>query len=644
VLSAVCLGGGAAGILGVTRHLYTVQAERSAARQAEFTVAAVLADELDASDFRRPVSPQRRAQLDRLLANDVLRHGTLLVTLSGPQRMITYATDHAMIGRRVASAARTADALAGTVSSDVTTVAAGGPRERLKTLRSYVPYGSDAGVAGAIGLHQDYAPIARAARSAFLPVAGILQLVLLVLFALLVPLLARVSRRIVAQIERIEYQASHDDLTELPNRFYFRKQIAAALAAAEHEASSVCILLLDLDRFKEINETLGHRSGDVLLGQLSDRLRATLAADVVLARLGGDEFGIVVARAPADGAVRLGALVHALLDEPFVVDSIPLVVEASIGAATSPRDGEDADALIRRADIAMQDAKDRRLGFREYAPELDTRSAAQLALMSELRRALDENELTLFFQPKADLVSGAVLSVEALVRWEHPVRGLLLPGEFVPLAERTGISRGLSRYVLASGIRRLREWADEGFDIGMSLNLTMFDLLDAKLPDEVAEMLSDQRVDAGRLELEITESVIMADPVRVREVVERLKALGVRLAIDDFGTGFSSLTYLKTLPIDILKIDRSFVMGMDENDGDRAIVSSTTQLAHNLGLAVVAEGVESDAIWQRLQAIGCDLAQGFHIGRPCRAEDLAALLTDWHERARPLVAASRAAA
>jgi EAL domain-containing protein (putative c-di-GMP-specific phosphodiesterase class I) len=306
-------------------------------------------------------------------------------------------------------------------------------------------------------------------------------------------------------------------------------------------------------------------------------------------------------------------------------------VEASIGAAAYPDDGDDVDTLIRRADIAMQTAKDRRLGFMRYEPELDTRSATQLALMSELRRALDEHELTLHFQPKADLETGAVTSVEALVRWEHPEHGLLPPAEFVPFAERTGISRGLSRYVLAAGVRQLREWEEQGLDVGLSLNLTMFDLLDPKLPDEVAALLREEGVDPSRLELEITESVIMADPVRVREIVAALKALGVRLAIDDFGTGFSSLTYLKSLPIDVLKIDRSFVMGMDASESDRAIVSSTTQLAHSLGLAVVAEGVESDEIWRELVSIGCDLAQGFHIGRPCPPEQLLETLAAWDE-------------
>jgi diguanylate cyclase (GGDEF)-like protein len=619
IVTALCLGAGAAAILIFMRHLNTLQAERAAAAQAQFVAESVLADELLESDLSAPVTTARRAELDRFLQRKVLRPGTVLVTLSRPDRVVTYSTDHGLIGRKAASAPRTDEAIAGAVTSDVTSIP-DAEGDDLKVLRSYVPV-SPGNQDGVVAIHQDYGPIARAARAALLPVAGILELVLVLLFVLLVPLLGRVSGRLRRHVERIQYQALHDDLTGLPNRLHFRDRISRAVETARRDGSPVAVLILDLDRFKEVNETLGHGSGDELLQAIAERLRQLRSDDLLLARLGGDEFGLVGPRMSVAEAVALAEEVHAALDAPFVVRDIPLVIEASIGISTCPDNGADVETLLGAADSAMSAAKDRRAGVVLYDGTLDAGTADALTLVSQLRPALEREELVLHFQPQIALATGSVVGAEALVRWQHPERGLLQPGAFVPFVERTGASRALSDYVLAHATRQLRDWRRRGFDLGVAVNLTMFDLLDARLPEKVADLLERAEVEPAWLELEITESVIMGDPGRVREVLERLKAIGVRLAIDDFGTGYSSLSYLKNLPVDILKIDRSFVMAMDANDDDRAIVRSTIDLAHNLGLSVVAEGVDSSQTLAELARYGCDVAQGFHIARPCPADD-----------------------
>ena len=621
VVTALSLGLGGAAILIFTRHLNTLQAERTAAKHAQFVAEDVLSDRLRASDFERPVTASRRDQLDRLFRRKVLRPGTVLVTLSRPDRLVTYSTDHNLIGHIVASAARTKDALDGTVTSEVTSISGTDPGGgRLKVFRSYVSVtvGKRRGV---VAIHQDYGPIEKAARAALLPVAGILEIVLALLFALLVPLLVRVTRRLRRHAERIQHQALHDELTGLPNRPHFRNLISGALENAQRRGSHVSVLLLDLDRFKEINETLGHRSGDELLEACAARLRELTPAGAMLARLGGDEFGVVGPGMSSREAAALAEDLRGAFQAPFLVREIPLVVEASFGISVYPDNGHDVDAILQTADAAMYVAKDRRVGVALYDGTLEQSTVDALTLVSELRPALERKELILHFQPQIAVETGAVTGAEALVRWQHPERGLLQPGAFVPFVERTGAIKALSEYVLAGAAGQLRSWRDRGFDLGVAVNLTMFDLLDTKLPEQIADLLTRAGVEPYRFELEITESLIMGDPQRVREVVERLKEVGVRLAIDDFGTGYSSLSYLKSLPVDVIKIDRSFVMAMAANESDAAIVRSTIDLAHNLDLAVVAEGVEDAETLAELARCGCDFAQGYFISRPCDAAE-----------------------
>jgi EAL domain-containing protein (putative c-di-GMP-specific phosphodiesterase class I) len=317
--------------------------------------------------------------------------------------------------------------------------------------------------------------------------------------------------------------------------------------------------------------------------------------------------------------------VQGALDRPFMVRGLTVHIEASIGVASFPEHADSADELVQRADVAMYQAKGSRTGYEFYSPERDIHSRDRLGLLGDLRRAIDASELLLHYQPKGDVVTGEIKGVEALVRWQHPKRGLLQPEEFIPAAEQTSLMRPLGLYVLERALRQVRSWHDEGFHLTVATNLSIPNLLDLRLPGDVEALLDETGVPASMLQLEVTENIIMADPVRVIEVLERLKALGVGLSLDDFGTGASSLSYLKRLPVDELKIDRSFVLAMRESEADATIVRSTTELAQRLGLRVVAEGVENLETWQELTDIGCEQAQGFYLQRPIDADEF----TEW---------------
>jgi diguanylate cyclase (GGDEF)-like protein len=627
ILSAIGLALAAASILMLVRHFNTAQAERLATQHARFITESLLVDELQPADFLGPVDGSRRANLDRLFASLVLDGDTMLVELYARDGTIVYATDHRLIGTSSLEPAGLREALSGHVVSDLTTVegyASDGP---LKALRAYVPLrfeGRDE--TGVIVLYKDYAPIATAARQAFLPIAGVLEVVLLALYALLIPALRRVTRRVKRQMAEIEHRALHDDLTGLPNRALFRDRIGEAVARSRREGGQVAVMLMDLDRFKEVNDALGHQSGDAMLRELGARLAGALGESETSARLGGDEFGVVLPRATPESAGSAAQRILGVVAEPFVLQGLTLEVAASIGIALAPEHGQDVDTLIRHADIAMYLAKEAHSGFAFYDEAYDPSDADRLALVGELRRALERQEFIVEYQPKAELATGRIVGAEALVRWLHPQRGLLRPDEFIPLAERTGLIKQLSRDVLDEALRRCRDWNAAGYDIPVAVNLTVANLLDLELPSEIAELLRDHELPPDKLELEVTESMIMADPFRVRQVLTRLGDMGVRLAIDDFGTGYSSLAYLRRLPVDVLKIDKSFVLNMTRDVGDATIVRSTIDLARNLGLEVVAEGVETPEAWHALRAFGCHIAQGHLIGRPTSAANLAGKL------------------
>jgi diguanylate cyclase (GGDEF)-like protein len=430
-------------------------------------------------------------------------------------------------------------------------------------------------------------------------------------------------RRIERQAAQNQYLALHDTLTDLPNRSLLRDRTLQAIRQSERELVPAALLLIDLDRFKEVNDTLGHHDGDHLLVQVGQRLRGALRAVDTVARLGGDEFAVLLPRIEtAEGATVVAAKLQAALAKPFVLAGLSLEVEASIGVAVYPDHGNDPDELLQHADIAMYVAKDTHSGFMVFDRKLDQHSPRRLALLGELRRAIERRHLVLHYQPKVDARSGRALGVEALVRWHHPTSGLIPPGEFVPLAERTGLITPLTHYVLDEAVHQCRGWLRAGHELQVAVNVSARRLLDHEFPDEVAATLAAWEVPARLLLVEITESAIMADPAHAIQVLGRLDAMGVQVAIDDFGTGYSSMAYLKSLPLHELKVDRSFVAQMTSNIRDAVIVRTTIDLGRNLGLRVVAEGVEDQPTWRELLALGCDAIQGYHVSRPVPPDEL----------------------
>jgi diguanylate cyclase (GGDEF)-like protein/PAS domain S-box-containing protein len=424
------------------------------------------------------------------------------------------------------------------------------------------------------------------------------------------------------QAAALEYQALHDTLTDLPNRTLVLDRLNQAIHAADRENRPLALLLMDLDRFKEVNDALGHHHGDLLLKQVGPRVLSVIRESDTIARLGGDEFAVLLPATDLIGATVAARKILEALARPFVVEGIFLDIGASIGIALFPEHGEDVDILMRRADVAMYQAKQTGAGFSVYVSEHDRHSPHRLALMGELRHAVEREELVLHYQPKVDLKTRRTVGVEALVRWQHPEHGLIPPDQFITVAEHTGVIKPLTLWVLGEAARQGSAWHRAGMEISVAVNLSARNLHDLQLPDQIAELLRTWKLPPAGLDLEITESAIMADPSRATEILMRLRAMGIRFSIDDFGAGYSSLSYLRKLPAIEVKVDKSFIIGMAASEDDAVIVRSTIDLAHNLGLKVTAEGVESRDILNRLVAMGCDAAQGYFISRPVPAADL----------------------
>lgn len=441
---------------------------------------------------------------------------------------------------------------------------------------------------------------------------------------------------------RIMDLAYLDRLTGLPNRALFNDRLQQAIIVALRLGHPLSAMMMDLDRFKYVNDTLGHHIGDLLLCEVGKRLRANLlrASDTV-ARLGGDEFAILLPTDNVEAACFVATRLLKALEEPIVVEGQVVDVGASIGIVSCPENGTDMNVLLRRADVAMYSAKRTNSGFAIYDERDDQHSAERLSLMSELRQAVERDELTLYYQPKVDLATHAVKYVEALVRWEHPTRGFIPPDEFIPFAEQTGYIKSISRWVAEKAIEQCAKWHALGMDLKVSINVSARDLMHAELPETLEALLRKYNVEPCWLWIEITESAIMDDPNHAIATLDQLHALGMRLSIDDFGTGYSSLSYLKRMPVDELKIDRSFVMGMADDKDDETIVRSTIDLGHNMGLKVVAEGVENEAVLDHLKLLRCDLAQGYHVSRPLPPHKLESWLSEWQDaHAEDLTAAA----
>jgi diguanylate cyclase (GGDEF)-like protein len=429
--------------------------------------------------------------------------------------------------------------------------------------------------------------------------------------------------------EAIKLLAYYDPLTGLPSRVLLKDRLHQAIQAAHNDHKPLALLMMDLERFKEINDTLGHHRGDVLLKQVGTRLKEVLFEPDIVSRLGGDEFAVLLPKLAAMEHIYMVInKIQNSLTSPFVIEELPIAVEVSMGVAIFPVHGMNADTLLQRADVAMYVAKRKASSYAIYSPELDEHSPRRLALMGELRRAIESDQLVLHYQPKLDLKTGRATGVEALVRWQHPQYGFIPPDEFIRLVERTELIKLLTHWVLSSAVRQCRAWHGMGLGTGLSVNLSARDLQDPELTGQVTGLLSDTGMPPRFLSLEITEGTIMSDPARAMSTLTRLNEMGVGLSIDDFGTGYSSLAYLKKLPVDEIKIDKTFVKDMMQDKGDAAIVRSTIDLAHNLDMKVVAEGVEDEKTRDQLTAMGCDAAQGYYWSRPLTATEA----TQWLNR------------
>ena len=421
--------------------------------------------------------------------------------------------------------------------------------------------------------------------------------------------------------QKLHHQASHDQLTGLPNRTRLLDYIDDAL---QSEPCQRAVLVVGVAGFNEVNDTFGHDYGDLLLQQIGARLCGAIGDAGLVARVGGEHFAVLLWNADRPSAELTAQALLRNLSETFTIaDDCTIAITTNVGIALHPDQGSDPDLLLRRADIAMSIARRQVSGYAFYSPDQDQHSAARLALAAAVRRAIENNELSLWYQPKLSLSTGRCVGVEALVRWNHPQRGIVPPDQFIPLAEQAGIIADLSDWVLNAALAQYRAWRDRGLVMPIAINLSMHDLHNPRLPERVHELLGQWRVPPGDLHIEITESSLMLDPARALETVTRLRSLGAVIAIDDFGTGYSSLGYLKRLPVDELKIDKSFVQELATDDDDLAIVRSTIRLGHELGLSVTAEGIENAASFSLLRELGCDVAQGYYIGRPKPASEVA---------------------
>jgi diguanylate cyclase len=446
-----------------------------------------------------------------------------------------------------------------------------------------------------------------------------------------------------AQEAELERMALHDALTGLPNRTLLNDRIENAIRSARRAREQMAVLLLDLDRFKDVNDTLGHHVGDLLLTEIGPRLQQPLRSSDTVARLGGDEFAILLL-GPTDlmMACRVAERIVEGLRRPFAIRELTLEVGVSIGVALYPEHGASAHELLQHADVAMYAAKRDHVGFVVYSAEADTHSVRQLTLTGQLRRAIEDDQMILEFQPKIDARTSGISGVEALVRWQHPEHGAIPPDEFIHSAEQTGLIKPLTLWVLNAALSGLNAWQQEGCEFGVAVNLSVKSLHDPQLPETVRMLLQSWNQRPELLTFEITESALMADPETALSVLARIAEIGCRLSLDDFGTGYSSLAYLQKLPIDELKIDRSFVVAMTRDDNAAVIVRSVVKLAKGLGLSVVAEGVESEEAFARLRALGCDHVQGFLFGPSMGADHFRAWLrtSPWSRtsRSRPALA------
>jgi diguanylate cyclase (GGDEF)-like protein len=595
------------------------------------------------TELEHGLSPGGVKALDEQLRARSVTHDLARIKIWNNHGVIVYSDDHALIGqhpRQSDELERALDGRAG--SATVVTPSRGsetaGEVGLGRLVEVYVPlrFNASEPPAGAFEIYLSYGPIAAAIGEEERTIAIILALGLTMLWAVLFKIVASASRRLRGQAEENDRLARYDQLTGLPNRTLFSEHLASRLSDGHDDDQPLAVLLLDLYGFKQINDTLGHRAGDVVLVEVARRLRGSLDSELVVARFGSDEFAVLHPHVKGHAqALETAASIRSMMQEPVGLDGAAVNVETSIGIALAPDHAHDAETLLRRADMALAHARSYRGVVEIYSPDHDHFEAARLKLLGQVRPALERKEFVLFYQPKIDLASGRVTGVEALIRWRHPQLGMLAPLEFMPTIEQTSLIGAMTRYVIDEALGQLSEWRGEGVEIGMSVNLSACNLHDPALPEDIEALLRDHATPEGSLTVEVTESAAMADTDRALRVLGALRRLGVGVSIDDFGSGHASIAYLTRLPATELKIDRSLITRMCESLRDEAIARSTIDLARHLGWAVVAEGIETIEVAERLNEVGCSAGQGYFISQPLPCDEFKKWLDKREAQSQP---------
>jgi diguanylate cyclase (GGDEF)-like protein len=584
--------------------------------------------------LRDGLTPAGVRALDQQLSARSVTQDLARVKIWNARHEVIYSDDHRLIGRTLTPSDDLLNALAGKPDGAevVTPTAHSETASEVglgKLVEVYVPLRFHPGgpPQGVFEIYLSYRPIASAVSRDEQTIALLVAIGLALLWAILYRIVARASSRLRRQADENDRLARYDQLTGLPNRNLFLECLAEAVSDEVGGRDSVAVLLLDLDRFTETNNTLGVANGDRVLCEVAARLRDELGPETLVARLGADEYAVMCPRADGSaGALSTAQAIQARLERPIVLEGVALNVEASIGIAVTGEHAESADALLQHADAALSHARSYCTRIEVYSPERDSFDADRLRLLGQVRGALEHDELILHYQPKVDLATRTVTGVEALVRWRHPERGLLAPPSFIPLIEQTALIGPLTQHVIDRALGQMVVWRRRGISLDMSVNLSARNLLDVDLPAKIAALLRRHAIEPQRLIVEVTESASMVDPERAVSVLEALRASGVGVSVDDFGTGNASIEYLTTLPADEIKIDRSFITDILQDRRSEAIVRSTIDLARNLELTVVAEGIETDAVMEHLTALGCEVGQGYFISRPLAGEEMTAWL------------------
>jgi diguanylate cyclase (GGDEF)-like protein len=591
---------------------------------------------LSAQDLRTGLTPAGVSALDEQLSARSATEDLARIKIWNSHYRVIYSDDHSLIGRTLTPSDDLLNALAGRPDdAEVVT-----PRLHTETasevglgqlVEVYVPlrFAGSGPPEGAFEIYLSYRPIAAAIAHDERTIALLVAIGLALLWLVLYRIVANASRRLRRQAVENHRLARYDGLTGLPNRTLFVERMCETLSRGVARPDDVAVLLIDIDRFTEINNTLGHANGDRVLCEVAERLSRAFAADAHVARLGADEFAVLCSRVGGEeGALSAAAAAQCCLEPAVAIDGVTVNIEASIGIAVMAAHEDGPDLLLERADTALARAKSRFSRVHVHSPRCDYFDSDGLILLGQVRQALERGEFVVYYQPKVDLERGRITGVEALVRWDHPERGLVPPPRFIPLIEPTALVGPFTLYVIERALRQMVAWRRQGIDLEMSVNLSARNLLDPDLPERVTVLLRQHGIPADRLTVEVTESAALVDPERAVAALETLRAGGVGVSVDDFGTGNASIEYLATLPANELKIDRTFITGMLEDERAEAIVRSTIDLARNLGLTVVAEGIETDAVMEHLTALGVQVGQGYLFSRPLPAEDLTAQLNE----------------